>query len=150
MSSLPNITPCHSHLPPCHSCGGRNLIREEARAGQVMLLTVLILGGVVLGASSIGGLLMLNQLKQANLVTDSTEAVFAADSGLEYALFTKFKIPTYPKPSFDRANFITTFEGTDEFMKFRSIGCSGSVTLSGMGCGRRANRSEELTFELVR
>lgn len=138
------------NTPTCHSRENGNLWLASNQHGQVMLLTVLILGGVVLGASSIGGLLMINQLKQANLVTDSTQAVFAADSGLEYALFTKFKIPTYPKPSFDRANFITTFEGTDESMKFRSIGCSGSVTLSATGCGRRANRSEELTFELVR
>lgn len=55
------------------------------RSGQAMLLTVIALGGTLLGATTIAGLLMLYQIRQSTDLKDSTKAIFAADAGLEMA-----------------------------------------------------------------
>ncbi len=56
-----------------------------------MLVTVLALSGTLLSATAIAGYLMLNQIRQTTDVVNSTKAVFAADSGLEWRLFKFFK-----------------------------------------------------------
>jgi hypothetical protein len=55
--------------------------------GQVMLLTVLILSGLLLSASTIGGLLMLYQIRQSADIANSTKAIYAADSGIEKRIY---------------------------------------------------------------
>lgn len=56
-----------------------------------MLLTVVIIGSIFLGASAIGGILMLYQIRQANDMAVSTQAIFAADAGIEWETFCYFK-----------------------------------------------------------
>lgn len=58
------------------------------RSGQALLLTVIALGGTLLGATTIAGLLMLYQIRQATDLKDSNKAIFAADAGLELANYT--------------------------------------------------------------
>ncbi|MCL4437655.1 hypothetical protein M1513_01280 [Patescibacteria group bacterium] len=65
--------------------------------GQVMILTVLALGGTILGATAIAGTLMLYQLRQAKDTQSSTEAIYNADAGIEcglYQFFTALKNTT--------------------------------------------------------
>lgn len=52
-----------------------------------MLLATLALGGAILGATTIAGLLMLYQIKTTTDTQNSAKAIFAADSGVEWALF---------------------------------------------------------------
>ena len=52
-------------------------------AGQVMILSVMMLGGILLSSATVAGLLMLYQIKASNDVVNSAKAVFAADAGLE-------------------------------------------------------------------
>jgi hypothetical protein len=52
-----------------------------------MILTVLMLGGTLLGATTIAGLLMLFQVRQAADIASSAKAFFAADSGIEWAWY---------------------------------------------------------------
>lgn len=52
-----------------------------------MVLTVLTLGGALLGATTIAGLLMLYQVRQGADVNQSARALFAADSGIEWGLY---------------------------------------------------------------
>ena len=52
-----------------------------------MILTVLTLGGALLGATTIAGLLMLYQVRQGAYVSNSARALFAADSGIEWGLY---------------------------------------------------------------
>lgn len=52
-----------------------------------MLLTVVILSGLLLSASTIGGLLMLYQIRQSADIANSTRAIYAADSGLERRIY---------------------------------------------------------------
>lgn len=57
-------------------------------SGQAMLLTVIALGGTLLGATTIAGLLMLHQIRQSTDLRDSNKAIFAADAGIELANYT--------------------------------------------------------------
>ena len=59
------------------------------QAGQVMLLTVMMLTGVILSTSSLVALITLYQIRQTGDITASTQAIFAADAGLECALYIK-------------------------------------------------------------
>ncbi|MBI4991774.1 MAG: hypothetical protein HZB99_00970 [Candidatus Harrisonbacteria bacterium] len=56
------------------------------RNGQVMLITVLAMSGTIIAATTISGILMLYQLRQATDVVGTTKAIFAADTGLEWRL----------------------------------------------------------------
>lgn len=60
-----------------------------------MLMTVLIISGTILGATTIAGLLTLYQLRQSANVSDSAKAIYAADTGIEYELFRIFKTDKY-------------------------------------------------------
>lgn len=88
-----------------------------------MLLTTVVIGGLLLTASAIAGLLMLYQLRQTTDVTNSTKAIFAADTGIEYELYRMFKEnPNYLKPAMTNgAGFDTTVYGTSTI---KSIGNS--------------------------
>lgn len=57
-----------------------------------MLMTVLILGGVMLGATTIAGLITTYRLQQAGRARDSAMAIFAADAGLEKGFYQCFKL----------------------------------------------------------
>ena len=64
-----------------------------------MILTVLALGGTILGATTIAGLLMLYQLRQSTDLANSAKAIFAADAGLEYAFYNLFCVDNPEKPN---------------------------------------------------
>ncbi len=59
--------------------------------GQVMLASVIILGGILASATAIAGILMVYQIREASDSENSAQALFAADSGIEAATlcFTK-------------------------------------------------------------
>lgn len=88
-----------------------------------MLLTVLILGGSILGASTIAGYLMLLKIRGASDITNSTKAIFAADAGIEWELYKQFKNSNYSKPTFsNNANFTSSNDG----QTVKSIGSAGN------------------------
>lgn len=63
---------------------------KNKRSGQVMILTVMALGGAILGATTIAGLLMLYQIRQSTDLANSAKAIYAADAGLEMSLYNWF------------------------------------------------------------
>ena len=90
-----------------------------------MVLTVTLLSSVILGATTIAGLLMLYQLRQSTNVSDSASAVYAADAGLEYEFFRLYKNPAYSAPIFlNSASVTTTVNGTTSV---QSVGRTGNV-----------------------
>lgn len=60
------------------------------RRGQAILLTLLVIGGMLLAATTIAGLLVVFQLRQSSDVVNATKAIFAADSGIELGLYRYF------------------------------------------------------------
>jgi len=67
-----------------------NFVKQNL-GGQAMILAVLALGGTILGATTIAGLLMTYQIRQTTEAANSAKAIFAADSGLECGLYSFFK-----------------------------------------------------------
>ena len=66
------------------------------RSGQAMIIAVLALGGAILGATSLAGLLMLYQIRATTDSINSAKAIFAADSGVNWAFYTYFNSPPPP------------------------------------------------------
>lgn len=65
-----------------------------------MILTILALGGTLLGATTIAGLLMVYQIRQATDLTNSGKAIFAADTGIEWGLYQFFNPgSSHPAPT---------------------------------------------------
>ena len=63
-----------------------------------MILAVLALGGTMLGATAIAGFLMLYQIREATDFQSSAKAIFAADAGTEWALYSYFQPPAGALP----------------------------------------------------
>ena len=75
-----------SELAPLAGTSGPARTRSLAgRGGQALILLVVLMGGMLMMATAIAGLLMYYQLQQSNDAGRSTEAIFAADAGLEKA-----------------------------------------------------------------
>jgi hypothetical protein len=63
---------------------------QNKRSGQAMLIAVLSLGGAILGATAIAGFLTLYQIRTTTDSANSAKAIFAADSGVEWAQFNYY------------------------------------------------------------
>jgi hypothetical protein len=63
-------------------------MKLKERKGQAMILATLALGGALLGATTIAGLLMLYQIRGTTDSENSAKAIFTADSGVEWALYS--------------------------------------------------------------
>lgn len=55
-----------------------------------MILTILALGGTLLGATTVAGLLTLYQIRNSTDLANSAKAIFAADAGIEWGLYKSF------------------------------------------------------------
>jgi len=106
--------------------------------GQVMLLTVVITGGLFLAASTIAGLLMLYQVRQATDVINSTKAIYAADAGLEWDLYQRFV---------SQDNSDGTFDNPISFSNSATVKIirNGSTTKS-IGTAGHTSRAFEANF----
>lgn len=60
-------------------------------SGQVMIITIVMMGGILLSATAIAGLLLVYQIRQANDSENSAKAFFASDTGLEITSWCYFK-----------------------------------------------------------
>ena len=66
-----------------------------------MILTTIALGGAILGATTIAGLRMTYQIRQATDFRSSAKAIFAADTAVEWGLYQFFNSTTnLPGPTF--------------------------------------------------
>lgn len=93
--------------------------------GQVMLLTVLVMGGSLIAASTIAGYLMLLKIRQSSDITNSTKAIFAADTGIEWDLYRRLKNANYPKPQLSNGS---SFEVFAEASSTKSIGTAANAS----------------------
>ncbi len=110
--------------------------RRRARCGQVMILTVLAIGGTILGATTIAGLLMVYQIRQATDIGNSGKAIYAADAGVEWGLFQYFNPgSSHPQPAMPMSNggsFTIACTPTNDCRDFntkliRSVGAAANV-----------------------
>ncbi|HEY4523712.1 MAG TPA: hypothetical protein VJK04_02460 [Candidatus Paceibacterota bacterium] len=107
---------------------------KNRKRGQLMLMTVLILGGTMIGASTIAGLITTYRLQQAGRARDSAMAIFAADAGLEKGFYQCFKLS-------DCSTEITqTLPNGASYTVIFSTSTSGSE-IRGTGKARTATRA---------
>jgi len=102
----------------------------ESRTGQTMILTVIVLSGTLLSITLTAGLIMLYQIREAGNFTNTTKAVFAADTGINWWLY--FNSPSYISSNNSstingllRANG-ANFEILEEAAGIKVIGQAGS------------------------
>lgn len=110
---------------------------KARQGGQVMLLTVVMLTGIILSITSLVALIVLYQLRQTTDVIASHKAIFAADAGIECRLYAR--------------NGGTSSEWGDcatgrlsNGAEFKTVSNEGSIKSAGRA-GRSA-RAFEITF----
>lgn len=116
-----------------------------------MLMSVLSIGGVLLGATTIAGTLMVFQVRQNTDFANSAKAIFAADAGLEWGLYNSGKnvastTPTTP-PSFANGATVVV-KCYDSAGTEPALGCTDpSVTrVRAVGNSARSSRALEANF----
>lgn len=102
----------------------------QEKKGQVMLLTVVLLSGVILASTSLAGLLVLYQLKLATNIKTSTQAIFAADAGIEWAFYNESKLGgslPYPNngPKMTNGSKVSITKNATDPFPLKAIGQSG-------------------------
>ncbi len=75
------------------------LKKIQSRNGQAMLVMVMVLGITMLGVSAIAGYITIQQLRTAGDVSNSAQAIYAADAGTDWALFQLYLCPAQPTSS---------------------------------------------------
>jgi len=65
-------------------------IRRKIPKGQTMLFMVFTMSIVILGATALANLLVVYELRQASSISQSTQALFSADAGIERILMGRF------------------------------------------------------------
>lgn len=108
--------------------------RARSLTGQVMLLTILVLSGTILGATTIAGFLTLYQIRQSTDIINSAKAIFAADAGLEcefYNYTKKGKIASFCNDGVinqltNGASFITSVDTGPPYV-IKSSGTAGNA-----------------------
>ena len=120
---------------------------KNKRSGQAMLIAVLSLGGAILGATAIAGFLTLYQIRDTTDSENSAKAIFAADSGVEWAQFNYYctsenrcpdvtpGLSTYPTSSFSNGAAATINCYSDYSAAGSSTTCSASSTVVAISTG---------------
>jgi hypothetical protein len=121
-------------------------IHKNKRSGQAMLIAVLSLGGAVLGATAIAGFLTLYQIRTTADTENSAKAIFAADTGTEWAQFEYYDNSNIPSSTFSNGASVTVncYEGSSGLTT--STSCSDPATESAISTG--ISMSSERAFFL--
>ena len=107
-----------------------------------MLLAILMTSGAILTTTSILALLMLYQLKQSNDAVSSTEAIFAADTGIEWQSCLLFKSSAEcPTPILENATFTIEVASSSNSITIYSKGYA-----SGLACKNNLSQCRSLRF----
>lgn len=120
-----------------------------------MLITVLVLSGTILGATTIAGLLTLYQIRQTTDFINSTKAIYAADSGLEWRLYKFFKKDGYsckdcPDGEACPPPIMSNISSPVEAIKTKCESISGAGTttvIKSTGTSNKASRAFESSWK---
>ena len=105
---------------------------SKNQKGQAILMVVLILGATMLGVTTIAGYISLQKIKTVTGITQSAEAIYAADYGVECYLYKLTKDPDIfcenigPLANGATAQVATTTDGVYQVIK--SVGKSGDIS----------------------
>ena len=123
----------------------RSMIYEK---GQVMLITVLTLGGLLLAVTTIGGLLMTYQIRQSSDITNSTKAIIAADAGIEWALYClNISNPESQRCDPQTVNINFDNQASTTVTVTGDLTQQGGITIKSIGNSSRIYRAFEMTLQ---
>ncbi|MFA6136417.1 MAG: hypothetical protein WC705_03640 [Candidatus Paceibacterota bacterium] len=113
--------------------GSSRMADGRSNGGQAILMVVMILGATMLGVSTIAGYIFLQKIKTATNVIKSTEAIFAADYGVECYLYKFSKDNSYDCSALPPLSNGTTVEVSsvqtgENSELIKSIGKSGNIS----------------------
>ena len=120
-----------------------------------MLIAVLSLGAAILGATTVAGLLTLYQIRATTDTANSAKAIFAADAGMEWALFNHYcagssstqcvSLPA--KPTFSGSGALATVNCYNNYAATGTamMSCNNTSTAAAISSGI-ANGSERAFF----
>lgn len=120
------------------------MIHVRTRRGQVILLTLLAIGGMLFGATVIGGTLVSHQIRQSSDAANSAKAIFAADTGIEWGLYQFFHATTTAAPALTNgASFVLTCASGDS-----GTNCADASTTIIKALGASGGLGRALEFSL--
>lgn len=122
---------------------GKKRSASTRQGGQAMLLTVMLLSSAILGATSLAALLVLFQLRQATDAKASTQAIFAADSGIECVLFERI-VGTQNYANCGEGSQVDLDNGSFYTVIVDTTG--GGTVVKSVGRAGRTTRALEITF----
>ena len=128
---------------PTNALQGGLASLKARRSGQVMLLSVILIGGILLSAGAIGGLLLIFQVRQANDSENSAKAFFAADAGIEVGSYQYTKVGPFgdvPVPPFTNG---ATASSTLVYDQIAQI-----IAVRSQGASQKAVRALEAIFDI--
>jgi len=117
--------------------------KQNKRSGQAMLIAVLSLGGAILGATAVAGLLTLYQIRATTDSENSARAIFAADAGIEWVQFDHYCATDVDPSGANRCPSVTpgtsdytlpTFSGSGATMKVNCYDVSDAQGASTSTC----------------
>ena len=121
-------------------------LKSSPRSGQAMIIAVLAISGAIIGATSIAGLLLLYQIRATTDSVNSAKAIFAADTGVNWALYNYFQssvpvpppIPPEPNAIGDGATVtIACYDNNNNMVNCNNIASTTSARTEGDSNGNR-------------
>ena len=101
--------------------------KNKRKKGIALLLTMIILSATVLTATFIAAIVII-QLKLSSDINNSTIAIYAADSGIEWQLYQIRNGASVPAPNMSNgATISTTVIGNYPNFTIKSLGSYGLV-----------------------
>ncbi len=87
---------------------------KNNRFGQAVVVAILTIGITLLGATAFAGVIMANELRAAGSVPDSANAIFIADSGVNWALYSYLTGKSVAQPGVPSGEslLVTCFDST--------------------------------------
>lgn len=125
----------------------KNYKNRLSSNGQVMILSVLAIGGILLVATTVAGFLISYGIRQSGDFTASTRAIIAADAGVEWELYIyTHPTSTEPSPSFGNGSKVTVqcFDDNDKTLECAGPKATSTVTVLSNGEFRDASRIFEI------
>jgi len=129
----------------------RKIKNNAGRSGQAILIAIISIGGVILGATTLAGFLLLYQINATTDAVNSVQAIFAADTGINWALYDYYKsavtLPGSPAGTLSNGAVAST---TCYDSENNTSDCSDTaVTVNAIAKGSAGNSSRAFLLNLA-
>lgn len=114
---------------------------KNKNSGQIMLLSIMIIGTSILVISVVAGYLMVQRLRFSSNMVDSAKAIFAADAGIECEQYNVF----HPGAIFD-CNDSAVLDFEDSLVSVQTINNMAGSYIKSTGTSNKSKRAFYLSY----